>query len=307
MHQVVLFFLFNLFIFSMLVLDLRIFHRKAHSVKVKEALWLTLFWVSLGMLFCLGVYLKRGPDVGLKFLTGYLLEYSLSVDNIFVFLLIFSYFHVPAHYQHKVLFWGIVGACVMRALFILLGVALIHQFHWIVYLFGVFLVLTGFKLAFEKDKEIKPEKNPVLKLFRRIMPVTDQYEGDKFLVKRERRYWATPMLVVLLVVESTDVIFAVDSIPAILAITTDPFIVYTSNMFAILGLRSLYFALAAIMKLFHHLHYGLAVILAFVGVKMLLSDIHKIPVGAALGVIVSILLISIIASLVFPKKADEKP
>jgi len=294
--------LFTVFIFAMLILDLKVFHRKAHVVKVKEALWLTAFWIVLSLVFAAGVYWRMGNDAGLKFLTGYLLEKSLSLDNIFVFLLIFSYFRVPAQYEHEVLFWGVIGACFFRALFIFTGVALIHQFHWIIYVFGAFLVFTGLKLAFEKDKEVQPEKNPILKIFKKFMPVTEHYEDDKFFVKRGARFFATPLMVVLVVVESTDIIFAVDSIPAILAVTTDPFIVYTSNMFAILGLRSLYFALAAIMKLFHHLHYGLSVILVFVGVKMLLSDLHKIPVGVALGVIVSVLFFSVVASLIWPKK-----
>lgn len=302
MSQGVSLILFNVVIFILLMLDLKVFHRKPHAIKVREALLLTSFWISLALIFAAGVYWKKGPDAGLKFLTGYLLEYSLSVDNIFVFILIFSYFRVLPNYQHEVLFWGILGACVFRAVFILAGVALIHKFHWVIYIFGAFLVFTGIKLAFEKDKEVKPEKNPVLKLFKKLMPVTDQYEGDRFFVKKHGRLWATPLMVVLLVVETTDIIFAVDSIPAILAVTTDPFIVYTSNMFAILGLRSLYFALSAIMKLFHHLHYGLSVILVFVGIKMLVSEIHKIPVGAALGVIVSVLLVSVIASLIWPKK-----
>lgn len=307
MQQVLLWGGFNLFIFAMLIMDLGLFHKKTHTVSVRKALLLTVFWISLALIFNAIVYIKRGPDAGLKFLTGYLLEYSLSVDNIFVFLLIFSYFRVPNDYQHKVLFWGILGACILRAVFILTGVALIHKFHWIIYVFGVFLIFTGIKLAFEKDKEIQPEKNPVLRLFRRLMPITPDYEKDRFFVKRGAKLFATPMLVVLLVVESTDVIFAVDSIPAILAITTDPFIVYTSNMFAILGLRSLYFALAAIMRLFHHLHYGLASILVFVGIKMIISEFYKIPIVVALGVIAIILISSVIASILFPPKEKAHP
>lgn len=305
-QQVLLWAGFNLFIVAMLIVDLVLFHRKAHTVRVKEALCLTGFWILLALLFGWGVYVRRGPDAGLNFLTGYLLEYSLSVDNIFVFLLIFSFFRVPSHYQHKVLFWGILGACIMRAFFILTGVALIHRFHWIIYIFGAFLIFTGIKLALEKDKEIEPEKNPLLKLFRRLMPITEGYVEDKFFVRRDARLFATPLFVVLLVIETTDVVFAVDSIPAILAITTDPFIVYTSNMFAILGLRSLFFALAAIMNLFHHLHYGLAAILIFVGIKMLVSEFYKVPVGMALCVIGSILVLSIVASLVWPEKAEGK-
>lgn len=302
MTQGVSLIIFSIVIFFLLLLDLKVFHRNPHAIKVREALFLTAFWVSLALVFAAGVYWKLGHDSALKFLTGYLLEYSLSVDNIFVFILVFSYFRVLPHYQHEILFWGIVGACFFRATFILAGVTLIHKFHWIIYVFGAFLVFTGFKLAFEKDKEVNPEKNPVLKLFKKFMPVTDQYEGDKFFVRKDARLFATPLAVVLLVIETTDIIFAVDSIPAILAVTTDPFIVFTSNMFAILGLRSLYFALSAIMKLFHHLHYGLSVILVFVGLKMLVSEFHKIPVGIALGVIMSVLVLSVIASLIWPKK-----
>ena len=305
--QVLLWVLFNVFVLAMLALDLGVFHRKAHVIKFKEALGWCAIWITLALLFNLGIYLWRGPVRGLEFLTGYLIEYSLSVDNIFVFLLIFSYFRVPSLYRHKVLFWGILGALIMRAIFILAGVTLIHKFHWLIYVFGAFLILTGIKMALEKGKEIHPERNPVLKLFRRFMPVTDRYEEGKFFVKRARHYLATPLFVVLLVVETTDVIFAVDSIPAVLAITLDPFIVYTSNVFAILGLRSLYFALAGIMELFHYLHYGLSAILVFVGAKMLLADIYKIPVSIALSVVASILLISVIGSMVRPRKVEIVP
>lgn len=304
---------FNVFVLAMLALDLGVFHRKAHVIRIKEALAWSVSWIALALLFNVGVYYLRGPQTGLEFLTGYLLEKSLSVDNIFVFLLIFSYFKVPALYQHKVLFWGILGALIMRAIFIAAGVTLIQQFHWIIYVFGAFLVFTGIKMAMQKDKEIHPEKNPVLKLFRRIMPVTQEYEESKFFVRRAGRVLATPLFVVLLVVETTDVVFAVDSIPAILAITHDPFIVYTSNVFAILGLRALYFALAGIMQLFHYLHYGLSAILVFVGVKMLIADIYKIPIGIALAVIAGILLFSVIASLMRPdanasvKTPEESP
>ena len=297
--------LFNIFVLAMLALDLGVFHRKSHEVKIKEALVWSAAWITLALLFNLVIYFWRGPAVALEFLTGYLLEKSLSVDNVFVFLLIFSYFRVPVHYQHKVLFWGILGALVMRAIFIALGVTLIQKFHWIIYIFGGFLIFTGVKMALEKDKEIHPEKNPVLKLFRKLMPVTQQYEEDKFFIKRDGVLMTTPLFVVLLVVETTDVIFAVDSIPAVLAVTLDPFIVYTSNVFAILGLRALFFAMAGIMKLFHHLHYGLSAILVFVGIKMVLADIHKIPILAALGVIVIILVLSIVASLRWPQAAKD--
>lgn len=295
---------FNIFVLAMLALDLGVFHRKAHEVKVKEALWWSAVWIALAMLFNAGIYVFRGEQAALEFLTGYLLEKSLSVDNIFVFIMIFAYFRVPALYQHKVLFWGILGALIMRAIFIAAGVTLIQQFHWVIYIFGAFLVLTGIKMAAQKDKEVHPEKNPVLKLFRRFMPVTEHYEGSSFFIKKGRRWFATPLFVVLLVVETTDVIFAVDSIPAILAITIDPFIVYTSNVFAILGLRALYFALAGIMQLFHYLAYGLAAILVFVGIKMLMADIYKFPIAVALGVVAGILLISVVASLLRPRQTD---
>lgn len=229
------------------------------------------------------------------------------MDNIFVFLLIFSYFRVAPQYQHKVLFWGIVSALMLRAIFIAAGITLIRQFSWIIYVFGAFLVLTGIKMAMEKDKQIHPEKNPALKLFRRVMPVTNDYHEGRFFIKEAGRYVATPLFIVLIVVETTDVFFAVDSIPAVLAITVDPFIVYTSNVFAILGLRALYFAMAGVMRLFHYLHYGLSAILVFVGAKMLLVDVYKISVGVALGVVAGILLTATLASIVFPRKIESAP
>jgi tellurite resistance protein TerC len=295
---------FNIFVILMLALDLGVFHRKAHVIKIKEALLWSGFWIALALLFNLGIYFWRGPETALEFLTGYLIEKSLSVDNLFVFLLIFSYFDVPPLYQHKVLFWGILGALIMRAIFIVAGITLIQAFHWILYLFGIFLIFTGIKLALHKEREIHPERNPVIRIFRRLMPVSDQHEGDKFVVKKSGKYLFTPLFIVLLMIETTDVIFAVDSIPAILAITLDPFIVYTSNVFAILGLRALYFALAGLMRLFHHLHYGLSAILVLVGVKMLLADIYKIPTVITLGLIAGILLISIIASVVKPRRTE---
>ena len=303
-HPVLWWVVFNIFVLAMLALDMGVFHRTAHVVRIKEALLWSAIWISLALLFFLGIFFWRGRVTALEFLTGYLIEKSLSVDNLFVFLLIFSYFRVPSLYQHKILFWGILGALIMRAIFIFAGVALIQKFHWILYLFGAFLILTGIKMALQKDREIHPEKNPVLILLQRLMPVTDRYEGGRFFVRREGRYLATLLFIVLLVVETTDVIFAMDSIPAVLAITLDPFIVYTSNVFAILGLRSLYFALAGMMALFHYLHYGLSAILVFVGAKMLLADLYKIPVGIALGVVACFLTISIIASIVHPRKEE---
>ncbi|MCG3118559.1 MAG: putative membrane-bound redox modulator Alx [bacterium] len=296
---------FNVFVLAMLALDLGVFHRKAHEVKVKEALWWSAVWIALALTFNAGIYFFRGEEAALEFLTGYLLEKALSVDNIFVFIMIFAYFRVPALYQHKVLFWGILGALIMRAIFIATGITLLQHFHWVIYIFGAFLIITGIKLAMQQDKEVHPEKNPVLKLFQRFMPVTKNFEGDKFFVKRDGRRFATPLLVVLLIVETTDVVFALDSIPAILAITTDPFIVYTSNVFAILGLRALYFALAGIMQMFHYLSYGLAAILVFVGIKMMIMDFYKLPIAVSLGVVAGILAIAVILSLVRPRRNAE--
>ena len=293
---------FGIFVVVMMVLDLGVFHRTAHVIRIKEALiWCTV-WITLALLFNLGIYFWKGPVKALEFLTAYLIEEALSVDNLFVFLLIFSYFRVERLYQHRVLFWGILGAIVMRAIFIGMGVALITKFHWIIYLFGALLIYTGINMAVQRDREIHPEKNPLLKLFRRWMPVTENYEGGKFFVKRRGKVMATPLFVVLLLVETTDLVFAVDSIPAVLAISQDPLIVYTSNVFAIMGLRSIFFALAGIIQLFQYLQYGLSVILVFVGLKMVVSDFYKIPVGIALGVVAGVLAISVVASIVWPPK-----
>lgn len=301
-QEAAMWFIFCLVIGGMLVLDLGVFDRKAHEIRFKEALFRSCMWIGLALLFNLFVLLTRGRDAALTFLAGYLLEESLSVDNLFVFLLVFSYFRVPPVYQHKVLFWGILGAVLFRGFFIASGVALIHRFHWLVYLFGLFLIFTGIKLFLEKDKHVEPEKNPILRLFRSWVPVTKDYERERFFVKRDGRLWATPLFIVLIVIETTDIVFAVDSIPAVLAITTDPFIVYTSNIFAILGLRSLYFALAGLMKLFHHLHYGLSVILVFVGFKMLIGGVVEIPIAVALGVIIVVLAASVVASILWPEE-----
>jgi tellurite resistance protein TerC len=278
-----------------------VFHRHSHVVAVKEAITWSLVWISIALAFNAGIYYWFGQAKAIEFLTGYLIEKSLSVDNIFVFVLVFTYFKVPPAHQYKVLFWGVVGALAMRGIFIAVGVSLIQQFHWLIYIFGGFLIVTGIRLWTEKEKEIHPEKNPVLRLTRRLIPITDKYEDDHFFVRRAGRLVATPLFVVLLVVETTDLIFAVDSIPAVMAVTLDPFIVFTSNVFAILGLRALYFALAGIIGLFHYLHYGLALILAFVGTKMVLSDVVKIPVTLALGIIAGILALSIVASIRHPK------
>lgn len=296
--------LFTLFIMIMLAIDLGIFNRKAHEVSVKEALVWSAVWVTLALTFNVGVYFWQGQEVAVQFFTGYIVEKSLSVDNIFVFLQVFAYFSVPAIYQHKILFWGILGAIVMRAIFIFAGVALISKFHWIIYIFGAFLIITGVKMALSKNKEIHPEKNPLLKLLKRFVPLSGDYEGGRFFVKRNGMILATPLALVLIVIETTDIIFAVDSIPAILAITTDPFIVYSSNLFAIMGLRAMFFALAGVIKRFHYIHYGLAAILSFVGVKMIISEFYKVPSMAALAVIAAILATSMIASSIWARHED---
>ncbi len=294
---------FILFIMLMLAIDLGIFHRKTHAVSFKESLAWTVVWIGLAMLFCAVVYFWKGPEKSIEFLTGYIIELSLSVDNLFVFILIFSYFHVPLQYQHKVLFWGILGALVMRVIFIFAGVALINKFHWIIYVFGSIIIISGIKMLSQKDTKIEPDKNPVIRLVKKMLPVTNEYHGDNFFVKIQNGILAaTPLFIVLVFVEITDLIFAVDSIPAILAITTDTFIVFTSNVFAILGLRSLYFALAGMINMFRFLHIGLSFILIFIGLKMVCSNVYKIPIEYALVAVVSILLASIAASLIFKKK-----
>lgn len=297
--------LFNLFVVAALAFDLGVLQKRQHSISFKEALCRYAVWVGLALLFAFGIYKYRGPEDGLNFLTGYLIEMSLSVDNLFVFVSIFSYFSVEKRYVHRVLFWGILGAIVLRIIFIFAGVILINKFHWVIYVFGILIILAGIKMLKGSSEEIHPEHNPVLKLFRKLMPVTNEYHGQHFFIRRGGLYWATPLFIVLLMVETSDVMFAIDSVPAILAITTDPFIVYTSNIFAILGLRSLYFALENMMQIFHYLHYGLAAILIFIGIKMLLVDIVHIPILVALGVVIGILVISIMASLVFPPKPSK--
>ncbi len=293
---------FNVFILGMLALDLGVFHRKTHIVSLKESLTWTGVWVALALLFNAGVWHYGGSARALEFFTGYVIEKSLSVDNVFVFALLFSYFAVPPLYQHKVLFWGILGALLMRAMMIGAGTVLIAKFAWIIYVFGGFLILTGIKMIVKREEEIHPERNPVVRWFKKLMPVTPEYRGDKFFVRENGLRMATPLFVVLLLVEFTDLIFAVDSIPAIFAVTKDPFIVYTSNVFAILGLRSLYFALAGVMDKFHYLKIGLGVVLSFVGVKMILAHTAwKIDTLVSLGVIVLILATSVVWSLVKPK------
>lgn len=289
---------------TFLALDLGVFNRKVHVVSVREAGIWTAVWVTTGLLFNLFVYLNFGPDAGLKFLTGYLIEYSLSIDNIFVFVLVFGAFGVPPQYQHRVLFWGILGALIMRGIMIFLGVTLIERFDWILYAFGAFLVFAGLRMLFEKDDgEKKPmSENRVLKFVRRIIPVTEEFHGQNFFIRRNGILMATPLFLVLIIIELTDLVFAVDSIPAIFAITTDPFLIFTSNIFAILGLRSLYFLLAGIIHRFVYLKTGLAIILAFVGVKMLIADFYHMPTLLSLLVIVGVLATSIIASLMATRR-----
>ncbi len=298
---------FNLFVVVMLALDLGVFHRKAHDVRAREALIWTGVWIALALAFGVGVYVWFGWERALEFLTGYLIEKALSVDNLFVFLVVFSYFSVPAKLQHRVLLWGIVGALLMRAAFIIAGAALLQRFHWVIYVFGAFLVITGVKLLVQKNAEVHPERNPILRLFRRFVPAVDDYRGSKFIVREAGGWRATPLLMVLVVIEATDIVFAVDSIPAIFAVTEDPFIVYTSNIFAILGLRALYFALAAVMGRFHYLKYGLGLVLAFVGTKMVIVDLYKIPIVVSLAVVAGLLAGSVVVSLVRPPKPAPLP
>lgn len=294
--------IFTAVILFFLFLDLGVFHKEDREISFKEAISWSIFWVVLALLFNVWIYFYKGLDAALSFLAGYLVEESLSIDNLFVFLLVFKYFKVPRSLYHRVLFWGIMGALIMRALFIAGGLLLIENFHWIIYVFGLFLIYAGFHLAFKEEVEIHPENNPALKLLRKFVPITPNYEGNHFFVRKDGILFATPLLAVLVVIESTDVIFALDSIPAIFAITLDPFIVYTSNVFAILGLRSLFFALSGLMVLFHHLNYALAFILVFIGLKMLLSGFYHLPIIVTLGVIAISLITAVITSILFPKK-----
>src|SRR4051812_33479326 len=295
-----LWFGFVAFVLAMLALDLGVFHKKDHEVSVKEALVWTGVWISLAMVFNTGIYFWFGSERALEFLSGYVIEKALSVDNIFVFIVVFSVFAVPAKLQHRVLLWGILSALVLRAIFVVLGAALLSRFHWLGYVFGAFLVFTGVKLLFQKDGEVDPRKNPLFKLFRRVMPSVEEFHEGHFTIMQAGKRYATPLLLVLIAIETTDIVFAMDSIPAIFAVTRDPFIVFTSNIFAILGLRALYFALSGMMDKFHYLKYGLALVLMFVGAKMLLASVYKIPIWASLAVIGALLAGSVIASLLRP-------
>ncbi len=299
---------FFIFIISMLAVDLFVFNRKAHIVTVKEAVKYSIFWIALAAAFNVLVFFTMGSQKGLEFTTGYLIELTLSVDNLFVFILVFGYFCTPQACLHKVLFWGVIGALVFRGLFIFAGVALIEQFEWIIYIFGAFLVFTAIKMAFGKEKKIDINKSLAVRAFRKVIPVSDEYDGDKFWTRAKTgALMATPLLVTLVFVESTDIVFALDSIPAILAITTDPFIVYTSNAFALIGLRSMFFALSGAITAFCYLKYGLAAILAFVGAKMLLTEWVHVPVLASLAVIGLILAVTIGLSMYKNKGRDTCP
>lgn len=296
---------FNLFVIGMLILDLGVFQRKSHTIGTSEALLRSGIWAGLALLFCLGIYITMGSEPALNFLTGYLLEQSLSVDNLFVFLTIFTYFAVPKQYLHRILFWGIISAIILRAIFIFAGVVLFSLFHWTAYLFGILLILAGLKLGSNPGQQMNPEGNIMLKLLGKLVPITHSYENGYFFVKKSGQYSATLLFVVLVSIESTDVMFAIDSVPAILAITRDPFIVYTSNVFAILGLRSLYFALEGMMQAFQYLHYGLAALLVLIGVKMLLVDYVQVPILFTLASVAVILSVSIIASLIKTQRSAK--
>jgi tellurite resistance protein TerC len=300
--------LFNVFALIMLVIDLRVFHRPGHVVGFREALGWSAMYVAMAAVFAGVLYFWQGPQWSLEFITGYVLELSLSVDNLFVFLVIFTYFAVPDEQQHRVLFWGILGALILRGVFIGAGVGLINRFHWLLYVFGAFLVYSGISIFRSGDRQVDPEKNPVVRVVKRWLPVVPEYRDGKFFVRlaeENGRLYATPLLIVLLVIETTDVLFAVDSIPAILAITLKAFIVYTSNVFAILGLRSMYFAVAGLMKVFRFLHYGLAVILVFVGLKMILEDHFDVPIFVTLGAVAGVLLLSILFSVAYPERSGQ--
>lgn len=295
---------FHLVVATILALDLGLFQRKPHKLSLREAALWTVIWVTTALAFNAAVWKTKGAQTALEWLTAYLIEYSLSVDNLFVFLVIFAYFAVPDHLQPRVLLWGVLGAVVMRAGLILVGVTLVKLFHWVLYFFGALLVYTGWKLFRHKEETVDPSQNPVLQAVRRRFPVTETYLGGKFFLRREGRVWVTPLLLVLVVVESTDLMFAIDSIPAVLAITHDLFTAYTSNIFAILGLRALFFVLAGIMDMFRYLKYGLSLVLVFIGLKMLVADFYKVPIGLSLGVVAFILTVSVLASVLIPPPAE---
>jgi tellurite resistance protein TerC len=298
-------FCFNATVLTLLTVDLFLFHRHPRPLSTRDAALMSAFWIGLSLAFNALIWRWKGPQPGLEFLTGYLVEYSLSVDNIFVFVMIFRYFRVPREYQHRVLFWGIIGALVMRGLMIWLGVSLVNTFHWMLYVFGAFLIYTGIKLAFDKNEGIDPEHNPFVRLCSRIFPIARSFHGAKFSIREQGRFALTPLAIVLVMVETTDLLFALDSIPAIIAITKDPFIIYTSNVCAILGLRSLYFVLASVVHKFVFLNYGLSAVLAFIGVKMVIADFYKIPTGTSLAVVGVCLATSVLASLLHNRRISK--
>lgn len=306
MNELFLFIMFNIFILLLLGVDLGVFHKKVHAISVKEAVVWSIVWIVLALVFNAGVFLFAGSAKGLEFLTGYLIERALSFDNIFVFVVIFSYFGVPAQYQHKALFWGVLGALVTRSLFIAAGTALITKFEWVLYIFGVILVVSGWKIMFQKGTQVHPEKNVFIRIARKLFPVTHAHEFSKFVVRDAGKVFITPLFLVLITIETTDVMFALDSIPAVFGVTRDPFIVYSSNVFAILGLRATYFLLAGIMDTFYYLSYGLSIILIFIGVKMLLEVVYPVPTTIALLVVVGILIVAVIASLVRNKRLAKR-
>jgi tellurite resistance protein TerC len=306
LSEALLFVAFNVFILLMLALDLGVFHKKAHAVTVKEAIIWSIVWIILALLFNVGVFLVAGQAKGLEFLTGYLIERALSFDNIFVFVVIFTYFGVPSQYQHKALFWGVLGALITRSVFIAAGTALIAKFEWVLYIFGVILIVSGWKILVQKGTEVHPEKNVFIRLTRRLFPVTTTYESSRFLVRNAGKLFITPLFLVLVTIETTDVMFAVDSIPAVFGVTRDPFIVYSSNVFAILGLRATYFLLAGIMDTFYYLSYGLSIILIFIGAKMLLETLFPISTLVSLLVVVGILTVAVAASIVRNKRLRQR-
>jgi tellurite resistance protein TerC len=299
--------IFTIFVVGMLALDLGVFSRKPHEVRFKEAMSWSIVWVVLSLLFNGWIYMRFGSQKGLEFLTGYVIEKALSVDNIFVFVVLFAAFAVPKMYEHRVLFWGVIGAIVLRAIFIALGATLIARFHWIMYVFGAILIITGIRLLMQGDHEPHPERNPMFRMARKFIPAVPEYHGKSFFVKLSGKWFATPLFLVLVAIEATDVVFAVDSIPAIFAITEDPFLVYTSNIFAILGLRAMYFLLAGVIEKFHLLKVGLALVLLFVGAKMVIAEWYKVPIGVSLGVIAVVLAGSVAASMIWPKRVSSAP
>jgi TerC family integral membrane protein len=296
-NETIFFVAFNVFVLGMLILDLLVFHRSPHEVKLREATIWSVVWISLALLFNGALFVLYGTKTGMEFLTGYVIEKALSVDNIFVFIMIFAYFGVPPKYQHRVLFLGIVGALIMRAIFIGAGVLLIAHFEWILYVFGIILIVSGWKMAFNKEVDVHPDRNMFIRFVRKLFPVTTGFESQKFVVRQNGKLHITPLLLVLITIETTDVVFAVDSIPAVFGVTHDPFIVYSSNVFAILGLRALYFVLSGVMNSFYYLKHGLSIVLIFIGVKMLIADLYHVPIGVSLGVIGTILTISVVLSM----------